>query len=678
MSVNLPGALTRIAMFERTEAKNIATELEEPVIEARNLAQKLGLEPYPVNYWIVNQDEMNELIAYGGFHTRYPHWRWGMQYDRQQKQSQFGMGKAFEIVNHDDPSNAFLQESNTMADQKAVITHVEAHADFFAQNEWFHLFHENNVDAAAMIERHADRVEDIINDTDVDRAEVERWIDHLQTIEDNIDQHRSFEWTANIEEESTEIEPDDLGEEIEEALDLTDEVREEVFDEDWLTDQEADDEPVTIPPDPEEDLLLFLYRYGMQYDDDSAKAVEFEDWQREIIEIIREEAYYFAPQKMTKVMNEGWAAYWESMMMGGEAFANANEFISYADHQSLVLGSGGLNPYSLGIDLWKYAENHANRREVVRKLLRVDGIAWRNFHDKVDFGHVKELLEPEYPLHEIGPDTLDDLESLGDERVDIDAIERAREGEIDVEKYPWKVLTYEGLAERHFSLTRPENYSFLDRIDRSQLEEIARYLMDIDRYDTVEEAIADIDYAAGWNRMFEIRESHNDVTFIDEYLTQEFVDEQGFFTYEHSEQTGNFHAASDAVDDVKKKLLLQFTNFGKPTITVRDGNFNNRGELLLSHEYNGVMLHMPKARDTLKRIFEMWGRPVNLMTIVKEVNEEELEIARRRGREPQMDENGKLIRYDGDQFDIADLDAEMTEEIMADDVDYDTKPEDWL
>ena len=53
---------------------------------------------------------MNELIAYGGFQRRYPHWRWGMSYDRQRKQRQFLGGKAFEIVNNDDPSNAFLQE----------------------------------------------------------------------------------------------------------------------------------------------------------------------------------------------------------------------------------------------------------------------------------------------------------------------------------------------------------------------------------------------------------------------------------------------------------------------------------------------------------------------------------------------------------------------------------------
>ncbi|PSQ10028.1 AbrB family transcriptional regulator, partial [Halobacteriales archaeon QS_7_68_65] len=99
-------------MSDRLTARRIANDLQTPVEEAANLAGKLGLDPYPVNYWIVDHDEMNQLIAYDGFQTRYPHWRWGMKYDRQRKQTQFLGGKAFEIVNNDDPAHAFLQESN--------------------------------------------------------------------------------------------------------------------------------------------------------------------------------------------------------------------------------------------------------------------------------------------------------------------------------------------------------------------------------------------------------------------------------------------------------------------------------------------------------------------------------------------------------------------------------------
>jgi stage V sporulation protein R len=203
-------------------------------------------------------------------------------------------------------------------------------------------------------------------------------------------------------------------------------------------------------------------------------------------------------------------------------------------------------------------------------------------------------------------------------------------------------------------------------------------MFDDERYDSVEEALADVDYAAGWDRMREIRGSHNDVTFLDEFLTQEFVTDNNYFTYEYTHASNDYRVTSTDYQDVKKKLLLQFTNFGKPTVAVYDGNFANRNELLLGHQYNGISLDLGQAKDVLERIYQLWGRPVNLMTIVKELDDHDVEVARRRNREPTPTEVGKRIRYDGDRFETHDLDPELEDRITATDVDYDTKPDDWL
>jgi stage V sporulation protein R len=261
--------------------------------------------------------------------------------------------------------------------------------------------------------------------------------------------------------------------------------------------------------------------------------------------------------------------------------------------------------------------------------------------------------------------------------VDGEALQRATEGEIDVTRNPWRVLTYEGLAERHFSLAKRRNRGFLERIGVDELEEIDRYLFE-DRYGSVEAALDDIEYTAGWDRMREVRESHNDVTFIDQFLTGEFVREREYFTYEYSHATERFRVASTDPDDVKRKLLLQFTNFGKPTLVVADGNYRNRNELLLAHQYNGITLDIPQAKQVLERVFELWGRPVSLKTIVKELDEREREVARRRGEEPEPEERGLLVRYDGESFEREDLEWSEVEDIAATDVDYRTKPDDWL
>ncbi len=63
-------------------------------------------------------------------------------------------------------------------------------------------------------------------------------------------------------------------------------------------------------------------------------------------------------------------------------------------------------------------------------------------------------------------------------------------------------------------------------------------------------------------------------------------------------------------------LLYSLTNFGKPWIYVVDGNYRNRGELLLRHEYNGVELRLDHAAETLANIQFIWSRPVHLQTII--------------------------------------------------------------
>ncbi|MCQ4333232.1 SpoVR family protein [Natronomonas sp. F2-12] len=662
-------------MDDRIHKQRIADSLEEPTREANRLARKLGLDPFPVNYWIVDYDEMNELIAYGGFQRRYPHWRWGMQYDRQRKQRQFLGGKAFEIVNNDDPSNAFLQESNDLADQKAVITHVEAHADFFRNNEWFRMFG-TDPEAAAMLERHAETVAEYMADPEIDREEIEEWIDHVLCLEDNIDQHRPFSTSGEWEEDSPTGE--DIDEQLEE-LDLSSEVKREVFDDEWLEQISEDEDGPTFPESPERDLLAFLTTHGKAYDGDSGKAVEYEEWQRETLELLRKEAYYFAPQKMTKVMNEGWAAYWESKMMADENFATEDEFVSYADHMAQVLGSPGLNPYKLGFELWQYVENRRNRRAVIEHLLRVEGVTWRNFNDTVDLDAVLEELEPD----PVVDDPVGHLEELDpeDPRIDREILSGVRDGELDhetVETYPWKLLTYQGLAERHYSLVKREHRGFLGSVSQNELERTARYLFETDRYGSIEAAVADVDRTAGWDRMFEVRESHNDVTFLDAFLTDEFVEDNDYFTYEYTHTTDDFRVTSTDAADVKKKLMLQFTNFGKPTIAVEDGNFRNRNELLLIHQYNGVELDFREAKQTLERVFELWGRPVALKTIRKEFDEHDIEVARRRDREPEPTEQGTLIRFDGESFEREDLPDESVADIAATDLDYDTKPDEWL
>jgi stage V sporulation protein R len=120
----------------------------------------------------------------------------------------------------------------------------------------------------------------------------------------------------------------------------------------------------------------------------------------------------------------------------------------------------------------------------------------------------------------------------------------------------------------------------------------------------------------GRQKIFEVRRVHNDITFIDTFLTPEFCVQHKMFSYAFQEQAGQFIIESREFEKIKQRLLFSLTNFGKPWINVVDGNYHNRGELLLRHEFTGVELRLDHAAATLENVQYIWSRPVHLQTTV--------------------------------------------------------------
>src|SRR5262249_1221469 len=120
----------------------------------------------------------------------------------------------------------------------------------------------------------------------------------------------------------------------------------------------------------------------------------------------------------------------------------------------------------------------------------------------------------------------------------------------------------------------------------------------------------------GRQKIFEVRRVHNDITFIDTFLTPEFCVRHRLFSFAYQEQAGQDFIESPEFQKIKQRLLYSLTNFGKPWVYVVDGNYRNRGELLLRHDFNGVELRLDQAADTLANLQAIWSRPVHLHTLV--------------------------------------------------------------
>lgn len=134
----------------------------------------------------------------------------------------------------------------------------------------------------------------------------------------------------------------------------------------------------------------------------------------------------------------------------------------------------------------------------------------------------------------------------------------------------------------------------------------------------------------GRDKIFEVRKVYNDVTFIDEYLTEDFCVRNKLFVYKFNKRTNQFEVDTRDFKGIKQKLLFQMTNFGQPIIRVEDANFENRGEMLISHMWEGIDMQPDFMTETMKNLFAIWTRPINLTTV--------------------MDGEGHLYRFDGKEF----------------------------
>ena len=80
--------------------------------EIYQIAKEYGLDFYEVIFELLDYDEVNQIAALGGFPTRYPHWRHGMEYDQLQKGYTFGLSKIYEMVINNNPCDAVTVEDS--------------------------------------------------------------------------------------------------------------------------------------------------------------------------------------------------------------------------------------------------------------------------------------------------------------------------------------------------------------------------------------------------------------------------------------------------------------------------------------------------------------------------------------------------------------------------------------
>jgi stage V sporulation protein R len=329
----------------------LSEELCERQIQIENAARDHGLSFYPIVYEMLYSEEVNAIAAREGFPIRYPHWRFGMEYEFHNTGYEHAASKIYELVINSDPVYAYLMASNEHFDQEFVMCHVTGHADFFRNNIYFSQTNRQSID---MMATHARRVTNYMHL--YGRDEVEKVIDHALSISDLIDPFKMLAFPNGNEANSSTIKNEPLKGQPG-RLPVTRDYLEsfinppEALEEARIKEEKLSKKPRQFPEKPVRDVLQFLIENA-----------PIPDWQRDILSIVREEAYYFLPQMQTKIMNEGWASYWHSTLMRQEIVKDENQDRHAQLHSSVTASQPpNLNPYKIGIELFRDIEERWNK-----------------------------------------------------------------------------------------------------------------------------------------------------------------------------------------------------------------------------------------------------------------------------------------------------------------------------
>ncbi len=462
--------------------------LDEATEKIDAIARNFNLDFYDMYFEICPADIIYSFGAYG-MPTRFSHWTFGKAYHKMKTQYDYNLSRIYEMVINSDPCYAFLLEGNSLVQNKMVIAHVLAHNDFFKNNHYFKRTTKKMVESMSTA---ANRIREY--EFKYGRDRVESFLDSAIAVQEHVDpQHHISavaKKTEGHEEHGCSVGKCSHGQCSNKH---SQGASPSPYDDLWDLDQKecagkcggGEQREKKFPRQPEKDLLLFMMEH----------ARDLEEWQRDILSIIREEMLYFWPQMQTKVMNEGWATYWH-MRIIRELDLTGDEAVEFAKMHAGVIHPSRytLNPYLLGLKIFEDIEKR-----------------WDNPSDE----------------------------------------ERAK-------------------------------------FDRKGNE--------------------------GKSKIFEVRESENDISFIRNYLTRELIDDLDLYLYK---KVGHEWKVVDKDwEKVRDGLVRNLYNCGYPHIVVENGDFGKRGEIYLKHIHEGMDLDVFYLEKTLPHVFKIWGRPVHMETAV--------------------------------------------------------------
>jgi len=290
-------------------------------------AKEFGLNWRPINYEVCDYFEMIGHMSYHGMPSHYNHWSYGKSFEVTQQQYNMGMqGLPYELIINSNPSIAYLMRENPLYLQILIMAHCIGHSDFFKNNRSFRNTSPENI--VSKMRNAKRRIYEYSENPMIGHVKVENFLDALHTIRFQTERYEMPRLSPKNKQ-------DNFIEKLNNSI-LIQEKREKYID---MIRKKS-----FIGTD--RDLLGFLLDYGT-----------YEDWQLDLINIVREESHYFIPQIKTKILNEGWASFWHYKLLHELEVPQKFHIPFLKMHNAVVRPHiGGVNPYHLGFYIFQKIE----------------------------------------------------------------------------------------------------------------------------------------------------------------------------------------------------------------------------------------------------------------------------------------------------------------------------------
>ena len=288
---------------------------DEKIIE---VAQDLGLDWHPIDYEIIDYQEMLGAMAYVGLPTHYRQWSYGKEYERTHTLYNMGQtGLPYEMIINSNPSIAYLMRENALYIHLLTMAHCVGHSDFFKQNRMFeHTDPDNIIDSFKSAAKY---VRQLIEDPSIGIDRVEEILDAAHSIKYQVPRFPGIKYKTR--DQLIEVEKKKMAADPKYQPDLT-----------------------RVPLAPEYNILRFIAEHSKG----------LEEWERNLILIVEESSKYFIPQALTKVMNEGWACTIHYKIINELQLPDSLHLPFIKLHNQVVRPHlGQLNPYHLGFKLFE-------------------------------------------------------------------------------------------------------------------------------------------------------------------------------------------------------------------------------------------------------------------------------------------------------------------------------------